>query len=408
MSTHEKLPPLYFSREQFADYWTSLLSRICQDDDCEKVYTGLMPHPIIALQARNQQQILRYNLELIAEAVLSVNPIEPADRLLASVQVAATAAGVTPPLLNLWDNTVNELWPRYKRSLRKIYVIVVATLRVGLSMHYARAVPYGSGLQLLRTIHQDNRQNTTRSLFALIGSLFTLKLKDGERIETFRQRFDLITSRCANWIPPVIFPDSLLLFFVLRGLPDTPYGPTKHIILATENMSVARGMRLLRDVGQSEAGLITSTLGSGIATQPDHTKILAAPSTTPEKPKRKPKRKSKLCLLHGPCEHHGPKSLHATCECRDPTNIIKTQEETATVCDHSQLVGPLRSLGCCSPSPSPNVSTAHALCPGLSSDAVPAISATSASCLHASSARTTCSSLGRHQRRPHYLYRYCI
>ena len=117
----------------------------------------------------------------------------------------------------------------------------------------------------------------------------------------------------------VIFPDSLLLFFVLRGLPDAPYGNTKHIILATENTSLARGMRLLRDVGQSEAGLIMSTLGSGITTQPDHTKILAAPAVAPEKPKRKPKRKSKLCLLHSPCEHHGPKSLHATCECRDPT-----------------------------------------------------------------------------------------
>lgn len=320
MASHTKLPPLYFSREQFADYWTSLLSRIRQDDDCEKIYTGLMPHPIVALQTRNQQQIINYNLELIAEAVLAINPIEPADRLLASVQVAAAASNVNPPLTNIWVTTVDDLWPRYKRSLRKIYAIVVATLQVGTSMHYARSVPYGSGLQLLRTIHNDNRQNTTRSLFALIGSLFTLKIKDGERIETFRQRFQLITSRCANWNPPVVFPDSLLLFFVLRGLPDTPYGPTKHIILATENMTLDRGMRLLRDVGQSEAGLITSTLGSGpTSATPDHTKILATAQATPEKPKRKPKRKSKLCLLHGPCEHHGPKSLHATCECRDPT-----------------------------------------------------------------------------------------
>ena len=82
MSSHAKLPPLWFSREQFADYWTSLLSRIRQDDDCEKIYTGLMSHPIVTLQKSNQQQILNYGIQLIPEALLDINPIEPADRFL--------------------------------------------------------------------------------------------------------------------------------------------------------------------------------------------------------------------------------------------------------------------------------------------------------------------------------------
>ena len=111
---------------------------------------------------------------------------------------------------------------------------------------------------------------------------------------------------------------------MLRVLPDAPYGPTKHIILATERMTLQRGIRLLRDVGQSEAGLITATLGSGI-TDESHNKVLSVSATTtstssPQFNKKKKKRKkSKLCLEFGPCEHHGPKSLHATCECEDPT-----------------------------------------------------------------------------------------
>ena len=109
MASQAKLPPLYFSREQFADYWTSLLSRIRQDDDCEKVYTGLMPHPVIALQTINQQQILNYNVNLVSEEILTVNPIEPADRLLASVQVAAAANNITPPLVSIWKLTVDDL-----------------------------------------------------------------------------------------------------------------------------------------------------------------------------------------------------------------------------------------------------------------------------------------------------------
>ena len=92
-----KLPPLYFSREQFADYWTSLLSRIRQDDECEQVYTGIVQHPIIALQQQNQQQITDYHITLVAEAVLNADPIAPADRLLASIQVAAAATGARDP-----------------------------------------------------------------------------------------------------------------------------------------------------------------------------------------------------------------------------------------------------------------------------------------------------------------------
>ena len=45
-----KSPPLWFLRELFVDYWTALESRVRRDDDCDRVYTGVMPHPLLDLQ----------------------------------------------------------------------------------------------------------------------------------------------------------------------------------------------------------------------------------------------------------------------------------------------------------------------------------------------------------------------
>ena len=60
-----------------------------------------------------------------------------------------------------------------------------------------------------------------------------------------------------------MLPDTLLLYFVLRGLPDKPYGPTNHIILATPKLTLLLGFQLLKDVGEGHSDLITATLGSG-------------------------------------------------------------------------------------------------------------------------------------------------
>ena len=342
-ASDNKLPPLWFSSEQFADYWTALISRVRQNDDCDSLFTGKMLHPLIALQKENQQQILTYSLTLVAEEKLKIDPIQPTEFLIAAILTAAAEAENDPPLPNKWDE-FQTAWPIYKRTQRKIYATAVATLRVGTSMHYARSVPFGAGMQLLASIHGDNVRNTTRSLFALVSSLFTLKLKPQESFETYKLRFDLIVSRFANWSPPIVLPEPLLLFFVIRGLPNQPFGSTKNHILATDTISLHKGLKLLQDVGQSGANLINSTLGSGEPSQPatnsETSNILAltqpqpapAPAPTPgltakQKAAAREKRKTALCKLHGPCTHHGPKSLHATCECRDPQLLCRKRRK---------------------------------------------------------------------------------
>ena len=75
-SSVSKLPPLWYSSEQFADYWTALTSRVRQDDDLDKLFTGIMAHPLITLQKSNQSQITDdYHLTLISEEKLKADPI---------------------------------------------------------------------------------------------------------------------------------------------------------------------------------------------------------------------------------------------------------------------------------------------------------------------------------------------
>ena len=68
-STAEKQQPLWFSRELFAAYWTALNSRVRQDENCDKVYSDIMPHPLIALQNQNHKQILDYKCVLVVQAL---------------------------------------------------------------------------------------------------------------------------------------------------------------------------------------------------------------------------------------------------------------------------------------------------------------------------------------------------
>ena len=217
-TTDSRKSRLTFSREHYADYHTALLAQFRSDEECDAVYTGTQKHPLIELQLLNQSQILSYNVNLIAEAVLQANPFDPTEDFIYRVKLAAAAKNEDPPLAKLWAEFL-VAWKVYKSAQRKIYATIVATLRVGESMHYARSVPYGYGTKLLANIMADNRHNTTRALFALFSSLFTLKMKPGELFESFTRRFDLITNRFANWDPPIVLPPQFLLFFVLRGLP---------------------------------------------------------------------------------------------------------------------------------------------------------------------------------------------
>ena len=305
---------LFYNREQFADYWTALLARVRQTDEMDAVYSGFTPHPLIALVDEQADEIRRLRVPFVTAEQLRQNPLESTDRFIKAIIVAAVAAGKdrTFPLrrdASQWKEFTDS-WSAYKQIQRKIYGLVVSTLEVGSSISYARSVPYGAGTLLLEHIRQDNQRNSTRALFALLTNLFSLRLKEGETFEKYHRRFQAIVNRFENWQPPIVLPGQILLFLLMRNLPDPPFGAIRHIIMSTENITLVKGVRLLRDVGNTDAKIITATLGSG-SPAPDITpgKIMAVTPTPKAAPtptatltaKQKRERKmTALCKIHGP------------------------------------------------------------------------------------------------------------
>ena len=164
--TDSRRPRLTFPREFYTDYHTVLLSQIRTCDICNDVYTGALKHPLVELQILNQKQILDYGITLVAQAVLQHRPFVPTEEFIHAVRIAAAKANVKPPLDQLWQE-FTVAWKTYKSAQRKIYATIVATLRMGSSMHYARSVPYGYGTLLLRNIMNDNRHNTVELLILI-------------------------------------------------------------------------------------------------------------------------------------------------------------------------------------------------------------------------------------------------
>ena len=244
---------------------------------------------------------------------------------------------------------LDDLYTVHRKAQRFIYDIILRTLKVGSSMHYARNVKFGAGLHLLNSIVADNRQTTTRSLMAIFSTLLSIELRQSELFESFSRRMDGLIQRLRGWRPPVILPEQLLLFCALRALPDVPYGPVRHIILASPNVGYRAGMHMLKDVANTGAELIKTTLGSDSSSAMKPASVLCSSDCTPDVSKhagddrrgqpnprrgrrttKKKRGPSKLCQQHGPCKHHGPNSFHATSECKDPTLARRKAAKSAT------------------------------------------------------------------------------
>ena len=162
---------------------------------------------------------------------------------------------------------------------------------------------------------------------AVFSALLALSLREKESFEQFERRIGLLIQRLRNWCPPVILPEQLLLFCALRALPAVPYGPVRHIILASPNINYRVGMSMLKDVADSGSALITSTLGSGSAAAKSTAVLCATPcddhdsSDNRRSSRRRRRRRSNNTNAttpkdgkvpryksEGPCKHHGPDS----------------------------------------------------------------------------------------------------
>lgn len=317
---------LVFSKEDFDDYLLALTAKLRSNTDADRLLSGETQHPLVNYQYVNRNFLMALGMPFFSAEALIDDPVSPYIRFLRQITTALLMH--PPPVPVPGDlNALQALQDSHRAAERHIYSTIVSTLQVGRSMHYARQCVFGAGQRLLEIIIAENRQVTTRSLMAIFSALLSLALKDGESFDLFARRIDLLIQRLRSWRPPVFLPEQLLLFCALRALPAVPFGPVRHIILATPRMTFSTGMGMLRDVANTGGALITSTLGSGSAVS-KAANVLCAPVCPPAAPHSQPTRaraprnpepNSNLYLTLGPCKHHGPTSKHATCECKDPT-----------------------------------------------------------------------------------------
>ena len=172
----------YFSREHFDDYWIALMARIRLNEDADNLISGQVSHPLYKFQIENSNSLIALNVRNVSLNDLVIDPVGMYREYMRVLGNSLSSHPAPVPDLQGMQ-ALDGLFAVHKRAQRFIYGTIVATLQVGVSMHYARQVRYGSGLHLLNIIFNDNRLVTTRSLMALFSALMSLRMASSETFE---------------------------------------------------------------------------------------------------------------------------------------------------------------------------------------------------------------------------------
>ena len=72
-STAPRRPLLVFSRDNFDDYWTALLSDCRSDDVADRVYTGSLQHQLLAFQVTNAEALQALEIPILPANQIMLN-----------------------------------------------------------------------------------------------------------------------------------------------------------------------------------------------------------------------------------------------------------------------------------------------------------------------------------------------
>ena len=241
---------LTFTTTNFDDYIVALMAKLRVNVTADAILSGELLHPLVLYQRDNRASLDALRVPRYTDAQLIADPVQCFVDFMRYLTGALLAAPAPVPYVGDL-NVLQASQDTFRQAESFIYSTIVSTLQVGKNMYYVRQCPFGAGQLLLRLIVNDNRQETTRSLMAVFSALIFLTLKDEESFEQFARRLDLLIQRLRNWRPPVVLPEQLLLFCALRALPAVPYGPVRHIILASPRITFSAGMGMLKDVANT-------------------------------------------------------------------------------------------------------------------------------------------------------------
>ena len=140
---------LVYNREQFDDYLVALMARIRFDDEADKIISGENTHPLNNHQIQHSQALAALRVLPFSAMQLIEDPIGCYIEFTRAISSALLA--FPAPVPDVGDlGRLNDLYTVHRKAQRFIYDVIVRTLKVGSSMHYARVVKFGADLHLLK------------------------------------------------------------------------------------------------------------------------------------------------------------------------------------------------------------------------------------------------------------------
>ena len=332
---------LRLNEKHFQGYWVQLNTLIRRNEHADELLDGVLTNPMLDILpiVTNNHHAHHGHAEAVRLLYVAKNLGNPPGTFPDPVQLehdpigcirdftlatkAGTRGGLNPDTGNAWGAA--KAWAKhqhaaniiYRGACKHIWETAVATLSAEEAITVIGGLPYGAGPTLLEQIRNLQQRQTTMALFTLFSQLISLQLRSGERVASLHGRMLEIRTRLANWDPPIILPDKLLIVCLIRLLPRQ-FHATRTIIMSRKQMSLAISRDMLLDVENRDAERITMSLGSKPTVKPQqHATALVSKAGAPKrkfKKKKKPK-KSEKYHTEGACSHHGANCSHASSEC---------------------------------------------------------------------------------------------
>ena len=333
---------LRYSEVHFQGYWVQLNTLIRRNEDADLLVDGMLENPLVELVEVVEKKDKTDPLWIVSLCVRSLyeehgcgNPpgtfpptleemdTDPLNFIKDFVKATSrgTKGGKDPHGLTVadakrWVKATYKDLVIYRRACKHIWETIVATLSSAEATTVIAGLPYGSGPKLLRQIRHTQQRQTTMALYTLFSQLITMQMRSKEGIVGLYGRILEIRTRLANWKPPIILPDKLIIVCMLRLLPRQ-FHATRIIIMSSKDMTLKGSKDMLLDVENKDAEKVATAIGSGTPPQATSSALTATPGEK-AKPRPNPRddpKKSAKYHSEGPCSHHGVRCGHASSEC---------------------------------------------------------------------------------------------
>ena len=317
---------LKYDEKHFEGYWLQLNACIRHNEFADEILDKLRPHPLIAIKASEDEGIKSHLAKIF---VLDGRKCPPTEADLRNDPIGYIASfnkairheeAANEKKFQDLGELLREPLIEYRKGIKYIFEVALATLNVEEATTLAANVTYGAGLVLLDRLKEKHQRQTHMSLFVLFDSIISIRLKPNESLDAMFARITNMRQRLSNWTPTINIPDELVLVCILKALPDK-YNATRTIVMATKGIDISTAKTMLLDAENRDAMLISKTLGSHKIPEKEATGLTGSPEMRDHKNhkhssnrKGRNSNKTDAYQREGACSEH-PYAGHASSEC---------------------------------------------------------------------------------------------